>query len=257
MGRGWPTPTESNGGVPVNIQDQHSRALDLYFIQSQNQTVLSASTSIEAKTITVSDTSGFVAGNCVGIFAGSNSFFFATQLGAPSGNTIFLDTPIDQVYPDGSTVITALRNMNVDGSSVTQIFQIGPIGMVAGIEIDITRFCGYIQSTTAMDDGKFGDLPALTNGIVLRQNNGTIQNLWNAKTNGDLALISAGDVNYTEKPPAGTSHGLRFRNSYGGQEKHGVTIRLEPGDIVELLIQDDLSGLEVFNKMAQGHFVTN
>jgi len=107
-----------------------------------------------------------------------------------------------------------------------------------------------------MDDSKFGDIAGgLTNGVLLRQNNGEINNIWNVKTNGEFGLL-AYDTAYTDKAPAG-SEGFRFRNTYAGQSKHGVTLRLQPGETLEILIQDDLSGLEVFNVMAQGHIVTD
>lgn len=248
-------PLESNGAIPVNIQDQHSLAIDLNFIQSQGATTLSLDISAEDNTITLTDATGFVDGNVIAIFSSAGIFYFGQQVGVAAGNVITLDTPVDQDFSSGDNVIRASRNMNVDGSGTTQIFQVGPVGSGTGIEIDITRILGYIQDNVAMSDDKFGGIAALTNGIVFRHNNTTINNLWNAKTNGELALLCF-DFTYTDKSPA-NSYGARFRNSYAGQEKHGVTIRLAQGDILEILIQDDLTGLEVFNAMAQGHIVTD
>lgn len=248
-------PLESNGAIPVNIQDQTSRALDLFFIQSQNQTTLTDQADPNATSIKLTDTTGFTAGRKIGVFSGSGNFYFGNQLGAPVAGEISLDTPIDITYAAGSTVIASEYNMNVDGSGAMQIFQIGPIGVGAGISIDVTRLLVYIQDNSAMDDALFGALPALTKGIVLRKNNGTMQNYWNIKSNGEFALLCF-DATYTSSAPAG-SFGFRARNTYAGQDKHGVTIRLSPGDILELLIQDNLTGLEVFNMMAQGHVVTD
>lgn len=247
---------EQNGGLAVNIQDQHSLALDLKFIQAQGSpTMLSSSIAPDDLTIDVDSTVGFVSGNTVGIFSTTGIFYFGTQIGAPAGSTITLDTPIDKAFAAGDNVITAVSDMAVNGAATTQIFQIGPVGGATAVEIDITRFMGYLQDGTAMDDAKFGGITALTNGIVLRINDGAMQNLWNAKSNADLALLTF-DFMYTDKAPAG-SFGARFRNSYAGPEKHGVTIRLAPGDILELLIQDNLTGLEQFKMMAQGHVVTD
>lgn len=249
---------ESNGGMPVNIQDQHTPALDLKFIQAQGvPTTLSVDADIEDETLTLTSVTGFVDGCVVALVNPSGEFYFGKQIGAPAGSVITLDTPIDKAFASAdSTVFCASDDMAVNGAVTTQVFQIGPVGGATGIEIDITRLLGYIQSATAMDDGKFGDLTVLTKGIVLRHNNSVIDNIWNLKTNGEIGLLCF-DTSYTDKPPAGTSYGFRFRNTYAGQDKHGVTIRLEPGDILELLIQDDLSGLEVFNMMAQGHVVTD
>lgn len=249
-------PLESNGAVPINIQDQHTQSLDLDFIQAQGvPTTITVEASPEDTQITVSDTTGFIAGNIVGLFTSTGQFYFGTQLGAPVGSVINLDTPIDKTFPIGSACITATSNMNVNGSATRQIFQIGPVGVGTSISVDITRIMGYLQDDVVMDDSDFGGLSALTNGIILRLNNGVINNLWNAKTNGRLSLIGF-DFNYTEKAPAG-SYGARFRITYAGQDKHGVTLRLAPGDTLELIIQDDLTGLEAFNMMAQGHIVTD
>jgi hypothetical protein len=113
---------------------------------------------------------------------------------------------------------------------------------------------GWITDDTAMDDGKFGGIGALPNGIVLRVNNGVIQNLWNVKTNGELGLLCY-DSAYADRAPSG-QFGFRFRNTYAGQAKHGVVIRLDQNDTLEVLIQDNLSALLDFRMMAQGHVVT-
>jgi len=245
-------PLESNGAIPVNIQDQHSRALDLDFAHIDNTTILSADPSIGDLTITVTATTGFVNGAYIGIFSRGGLFSFFHQIGAPAGNVITLDRPVDFDFATGDAVIASSAEMNVDGSATTQIYQIGP---VTGHEVDITRVMGYLQDGTVMDDAKFGGLTALTNGVVLRKNDGVggYQNLWNVKTNGQIRLLCF-DANYSDKAPAG-SYGLNFRNTYAGPSKHGVTIRLTDGETLEVLIQDSLTGLESFKMMAQGHIV--
>ncbi|MCK5610770.1 hypothetical protein KAR91_53350 [Candidatus Pacearchaeota archaeon] len=248
-----PIDSES-GAVEVSIQDQHSKALDLYFINStQIPTMLSLDADPEDRTVVLVDATGFVDGTYVGIFSGAGEFYFGTQLGAPVGNEITLDTPIDLQFLAGSNVIAATNNLAVDGSVTPITFQIGSAG--TDREIDITRIAGYMQSSTAMDDSRFGGGTALTNGIVFRRTDGVITNSWNVKTNAQMALLCASDFYYTEKAPAGF-FGARLRNSYAGPEKHGVTIRLCAGDTLEIIIQDDLtSRLVIFYLMAQGHEV--
>lgn len=246
----------TNGGLDVNIQDQHTQAFDLHVGKgTAAATTISVATVVDAYTITVTSTTGFVAGTSILMVDFTGEAFVAHQVGAPAGNVITVDTPINRVYAAGTLIIPTNINMAVDGSVTRQVFAIGPIG--SAFEFDVTRFLGYIQSSTAMDDGKFGDQAALSNGCVLRRyvaSSGTYQNFWNVKTNGDLALIGF-DFSYADKPPGGTSHGARFRITYGGQSKHGVTIRIEDGDILQFIIQDDLTGLEKFHVMAQGHRV--
>jgi len=249
------SPIESNGAVPVNIQDQHSRALDLPFIKANAPpTTLSTDAITGEYTITVTSTTGFVDDSVI-ILASGENFYVGRQLGAVVGNVVTLDTPLDFNYTSGSIAFAANYHMNVDGSTTPQIFQIGSIGKAVDMELDITRIMGYFQDGTVMDDSKFGGIPALTNGVVLRRNNGVMTNFWNAKSNGELSLMTY-DFAYSDKAPAG-SYGARFRNTYAGQGKHGVTIRLEPGDTLEVIIHDDLTDLEDFIMMAQGHVVTD
>jgi hypothetical protein len=157
----------------------------------------------------------------------------------------------------GNTVWTGNRSMNVDGSVTPAVFQIGPVGAATEIEIDIVRIMGWIQDDVSMDDAKFGGISALTRGLVLRRNNadGTFTNYWNAKSNGEIRLL-AFDANYASKAPSGF-YGFNFRNTYGGQSKHGVVIRLTTGQSMQVVVQDDLTDLAEMFMMAQGHIVTD
>ncbi len=249
------SPLEQNGSVSTTLQDQTTLALDLKFIQASNQTTLTADADVGDTVISVASASGFIAGKRVGLFMGTGEFYFGDVISV-NVLDITLDTPLDRAYGSGATAIASTNHMNVLGSLASpEVFQIGPIGVAVDVDIDITRIMGIITDAGAMDDGKFGSLNALTNGIVLRQNNGVMSNIWNVKTNGDLALISF-DASYTDKAPAG-ENGFRFRSTYAGQNKHGVAIRLEAGDTLELLVQDDLTTLTDFQMMAQGHVVTD
>lgn len=244
-------PFLNSGALGVSVLCETSRLVNFPFIKSlASPTTSSGAVAIDDLTIDVTLTTGFVAGAVVVVISGDH-FYVGKQIGAVAGSTITVDTPFDYAFPSGSVVFPANDNLAVDGSGTTQIFQIGPVSGTGTLVVDITRVIGYLQSATAMDDAKFAGITALTNGIVLRRNNGIVDNLLNAKSNSDLAL-SCFDFDYTSKAPAG-SFGARFRNAFCGEHNYGVTIRLEPGDTLELLIQDDLSALETFRLMAQGH----
>ena len=100
----------------------------------------------------------------------------------------------------------------------------------------------------------FGDLAKLINGIVLRRNNGTVDNIFNIKTNGELNNLCYDVSFYRATNPSGVN-GIGARMTFGGQSKHGVVIRLDPGESLQLLIRDDLSDLLTFRLVAQGHVV--
>ena len=178
--------------------------------------------------------------------------YIGEQIGAPVGSVITIDTPVNIALPAGSFVAAVTTNMAVDGSSTTQAFAVGPVLTGSLGILHITRIMGHFLDSSAMDDGKFGGIAALTNGCVLRKNDGKISTLWNVKTNADLALICY-DFSYNDKAGGG-KYGANFRDTYGGQGAHGVVLELLPGEYLELLIQDDLTGLDEFTMMAQGHF---
>ena len=241
----------TNGGLDINIQDQHTRAMALKFSQAAGApTTLSVAAAIDDQSITVVDPALFTPGLLVGIFDNAGNFYFGEAI-SNGVNPVVLDTPIDAVFAIGSNVIASSTHLNVNGSVTPQTFAIGSSG--SSITVDITRIMGVISTSASMDDGKFGGLDPLANGCVLRHVNGRNLNLWNVKTNGDIALICF-DATYSTKSPAG-ENGFRFRNTFAGQSKHGVTLRLEPGDTLELIVQDDITGNTDFQMMAQGHEV--
>jgi hypothetical protein len=240
-----------DGNLPVVVHDQIATALDLNFSRSLGATTLDAIANIGDTSITLADATGFSDLDTIAILSVTEGGYFGAQVGVSVGNVITLDTPIDIAKSVGSLVLRLTKNLNVVGSlGAPIIYAIGPVVT----PIDITRITGYIQDEDAMDDALFGGIAKLTNGIVLRLNNGVIKNIFNAKTNSDLALLACGVFTYTDKAPAG-KFGARFCITFAGQENHGVSLRLNSGDILQLLVQDPLDGLEIFNLMAQGHEV--
>lgn len=250
-------PRESNGAVPVNIQDQTSAMKDLYFVKSLgNQTTVKTLVTTDTYTVELDSATGFVDGTYIGIFCSNGQSYFGTQIGAPSGTTITLDTPFDFAYPVGCLVYNFTRDMNVDGSSTKQVFSVGPVGGAVEVQIDITRIHGIITDATAMDDGMFGGIAALTNGCVLRKNDGYFLNYGNFKTNGEIGLYAGTPISYNEKGPGGI-WSAPFNWVFAGQGNRGVAIRLEPNETLEMIIQDDLTDLSSFRTVAFGHYVTN
>ena len=247
-------PVDDSGQLAVNVHDQKTRSLDFFFGRLDNLTTLSADANPEDTTLTLTTTTGFTAGKTIGVFSADivDDFYLGGQIGAPVGSVVTVDTPVDVALASTSAVAAVTTNMAVDGATTTQIFQIGPVAAGSTSVVDITRVMGHILDSTAMDDGKFGGITALTNGVVLRKTDGVITNLWNVKTNADLQLLCY-DFSYSDKAPGG-QFGCNWRNSYAGQGNHGVVLELLPGEYLEVLIQDDLTGLDSFTMMAQGHF---
>jgi len=106
-----------------------------------------------------------------------------------------------------------------------------------------------------MDDAKFGGITALSKGIVVRVKDGYMKNIFYARSNNDLREQTF-DVVYADKAPAG-QYGLGCRRTFNGQEKNGVTIRLDgsSNDQLQIYLQDNLTGLTKMSIIAQGHVV--
>lgn len=249
-------PTVFPDEIDVNIQDQTTRPITLRLnkVIQQNLTL--------ANDVVVSDTNhflnltsghGLVAGDNIILLQenGEPQFFFG-EIISVNINLIEMDTLITYPFNSSITSITQFDpNLNKDGSVTPYIAELcNPFT----VPIDINRFILAITDGDAMDSGRFGGLNALIYGISLRKktSEGHYLHYWNAKTNAQLKGIGF-DLDYDSKAPAGI-YGMFFRLTYNGQDKHGVTIRLEQGQCIELPILDDLTGLSTMFWTAEGQF---
>lgn len=247
----------SKGRVQVDTyhQDQTTRPIAISAYQTLDDTItLSATPTVDSYTIELTAGHGVVNDDYLQILEqnGEPRLFTAKALNVAT-NTVTLDSPVPFAFlPAAASIIKYNPNLNLDGS-VTKI--------VTGwtnpydVGIDITLLIFHIEDNVAMDTGKFGGITALTRGIVLRKNNndGTYVNYWNIKKNGGFSAI-AYELEYDTKAPAGL-YAIRCRLSYGGQDQYGVVIRLDPGQSIELLIQDDLTDLSEFDATIEGHII--
>lgn len=247
---------DGTGGYPVHSVSLTTQAIDFYFIQPRIANILTAAdATIDTHAIEVPGSSGILVGDYVGVFW-ENRFYFGTVLAVvvSTTDTITFDSPLDYSYPTGSTVLTTTREMNVDATASRQIFQIGPVFDWQENQIDINRIIFHITDASTMEDTTFGGIAALTHGLFLRRvsADGTIQNYYNVKNNGELANLSF-DLNYPDKVPAGT-YALRCRYTYNGKDKHGVAVRLSAGDTLQaIVLGDDLTDLSSFRMIAEGN----
>jgi len=248
----------SNNSLDVIVGDQTTPPVDIYFSQDQGDAVnLATDATINTNTITVTDATDFSVGDICTIISTSGNFYQGGVLGI-STNTLTLDTPLNYAYTTAeSEAYPSSREMNINGAVTPQVFKIrGESGTIdVPITFDITRIMLQMVTTNPAEYGKFGDITGgLTNGIVLRQTNGEINNFWNAKFNEDLGLLAYDILVFDATKPSGVN-GLGMRYSFAGASKHGVAVRLSPDQSIDLIVQDDLSSLVSFRMMAQGHIV--
>jgi hypothetical protein len=228
-------PRESNGGVPTNWQDQHTEAIVAPLsVELNDGSLIAVQTAVDDTDITLTGGHGAVAGNVLCVQEDGH-LYFGTVLSVAT-NVLTMDTPVDHVF-------------TVAGAYVC----IGD----AGIEWDIVRIHANIIGTAAMDSGKFGDQPALTNGVVLRNLNGDAKNVANAKSNGELALLADQHV-YDPNPPA-AQESFFSKHVFGGPRDVGVVQRVVGDDNgkLQVLIQDNLTLVASLRVIAIGHVVGN
>lgn len=247
------TSNRGSVGLPVYVQDQTTGVLDLPFLQIISNPTLAVDTVIDSRAITLVAGHGAAVGNIIELSDNTNgSWFMQARILSISTNVLTIDTPINRIYSVGATTAVLSSDiMRVNGSVSPVKFEVKPLSTQKG---DIVRLICTITDNADMDFETFGGLPALTNGIVLRVRNqdGTHRNIANFKTNGDIERYSfdtAFEVNN-----GGGIRSFSARMTWGGQSKHGVVVRLDGslGESLELIIQDNLTGLASMSWMAQG-----
>lgn len=254
------SPLESNGAIPVNIQDQHSEILEFYLQQIIDPTLtIFTNTSINDTVVTVSTAAEPTNGSLV-CFREDTHFYQAGILSHVANGAnwdVTLDTPLDFAFTTGGGCALSNKNMAVDGDSTSVEFEFSAEGVTPGTEFDITGIIFHIIDNAAMDTETFGGIPKLTKGIVLRVENTITKNIFNVKSNGDFA-DHIYDVAFDDKAPAG-AYSFRCRKTFAGQPNSGVTVRLntDTSDKLVLIVQDDLTDLTDFHVVVQGHVVVD
>jgi len=244
-------------GVAVFVQDQTSSPLSVPFLQEINTTTLSVNATVDTNVVTLTAGHGAAIGLILEL-AEPGGIFIQARIVNVVSNTITLDQPVNFGYTTTDVVVISTDDMIVDGSATPQIFSILPLTSQSG---DMVRIIWEIQNIgNDMDFSSFGGAPALTNGCVLRINNGdgTFRNLISFKTNGDV-INQCFDHRFLNPKQGNSTRGFTARLTWGGQSKHGVVIRLDGSlsEALEMVIQDDLtaggSANDIFRMRAQGH----
>lgn len=241
-----------DGGGPIDARVE--TPVDFFFIRGiAAPTTVAVETAIGDHDVVVASSANFTSGTFTGIFdPDENRFYFGTVLDV-NGNTLAMDTPLDFEFTVGDNVQPLSRDLNVDGSTTPVTFQIRGAGPTSELAINITRFMFSMECDTSLDLNKFGDLTALTNGLVLRRSNGITRNIFNIKRNSDFVILAYDLTMYDATHPIQAVNGLASRYTFNGEDKHGTVLQLLPGDSLDLIVQDDLSDLEIFQVMGQGY----
>jgi hypothetical protein len=246
------------GSLDVNIQDQSSELISVYLGEMISMLTVLTNTAKDDVSIDL-ETTG--ATPLIGDFICLQEDSKITQsevitVTPIAGNqyTIGISIPLDYAYTTLSGCMLLDVDMDKDGSSTPISFQVSP---KPGTRWDITRMMTSMVLSSSGDDGLFGNLPAITNGVYFRKEDSSeSNNLFNAKENSDFA-IEGFDVAYPIRSGGQGSHGMRSRITWGGQSKQGVVIRLDgtTGDAFVAVVRDNLTGINKFRVKVQGHVV--
>lgn len=223
-----------------------------YLTYEQGTTTLSSSVSLDDTTAVVDDTTGIDVGDQ---FAITDQFSVYTgQVLSIDTNTITLDTPINRAFASGSTVIYGSKEMAVDGSTtpVKYCLRSCLADTVENIDLVVQEIVLNIITTNKVETGLFGNLTALTNGIYLRYNNGSAFNIFNIKTNNDISAIADDFQVFISANNSYDLDGIIASIKFGISNM-GTVIRLKQGETLEMIVQDDLTGLTSMTASMKGH----
>jgi hypothetical protein len=247
------TSNRGNTALGVFIQDQTTQAIDVFFTTKKGD-VTTATVAVQGEhSVDLEPGHGAVIGDVIESRTAEN--FVQAEIIDVVVNTITVATPWSRTFPTGTVVGLGSPNLNVLGTQVAPvIFSVDPSAVQ---NIDMTRVILNFVDNTSMDFTTFGSLAKLTTGVTLRykQADGTFINLFSFRDNGELIERSF-DHNFQSKVGGG-SFGFVARSTWAGQSKRGVTIRVDGslGEEIQIVVPDDLTALDKFRIVTQGHIV--
>ena len=260
---------EGNNSLNISIQDQTTPSVEHYLYEELADVTIVNSLNRRDNVITLESGHGFVgvsgldkehlniyySDDNIGGFVGYR-FSQHTVVGV-NGNDISITPPIPYDL-NISNVVSSKRvntNLAVNGtfSNARKFCTRAP----QELSWDLTGLLGSMVLTTAPDDGLFGNLPVLTNGIYFGfENENFVEYNISLFDNGSLRN-SAFLVDYATRSGGQGDYGMSFWKKGNGLDNLGVVVRLEglSNDIFCVYVQDDLTDIELFRIRILGHIV--
>ena len=241
----------TNNNLDVHTADTHFKLINRHVMNFTGTTSnFAGAVSAGATSFDVDDASGFSVGDGIFISEGNIEETDDIEIISISSNTITVNYQLDNTYTTAGQIEKIEENMSLNIGSLAS-----PISFIiqppSNETWHILRIIIFIEDEQAMDDSKFGGITnGITNGVHIRENKSQDRTLSFWQTNGDIAEDTY-DVTYTDKVGGG-NFGLRGRWT---PKKVDVVVKLDGSlsEKLEVLIQDDLTGLVDFKMKAQGH----
>jgi hypothetical protein len=259
-----------SNSVDVNIQDQTTPPIEHFMYQELADVVIAGTLIKGTNVITLEAGHGFAAPvapnkDYLNIHYVDTSIpalvgvrFSQHAVVGVAGNDISITPPI--AYDLNPVNVETSKRVNVNmaiagGTHLSPIrFETRPPN---GLKWDLTRFIGDMILTSLADDGLFGNIAALTNGVYFGFEGDNFTDYQLAIFDNGGWRASAYDVEATVRSGGSGDFGLAIRKTSAGQDKLGVAIRLD-GELNDKFIkslQDDLSSLVRYRIKIMGHVV--
>lgn len=235
----------------VFVQDQTSNLINRYFHSTDEIPLILSTQSVGSYVIDASPTTNTVAGDAITIQ--ENAHCFQSIVKSKTANTITIVSPLDYAFTTSAYCKTGSWNLNVNGSISPISFDAIPI---PGASIDVYTISVNMIDTSPMDSSLFGSIASLANGMVIRHEQPSTSSYLNiALLSNNSGFSEQGfESTYDPKPPSGTygvRHLLNIRNSYGVARR----IRNTVNEKLSIIVQDDLSGIDMVVATFGGHIV--
>jgi len=248
-------PYTSTGARYAGMEARAGKILDLFLLEREDTfTLVAVAPAVGDYDIEADATHTIGIGDMIELY--EDDVYFQALVLNVVGDTITLDTPIPYAFTvAGALGINGVRNAAVNGSVTAVVYEVAP---PAGQVWDITKLAYYIEGdTAAMTHSLFGDIAALTNGVVTRvkRSDDKYEVLHNAKANVDF-IDDSSDFKVRADMTA-TSFGATVFRTLGNEAASGAMIRLvgNLGEKLEFVVQDNLSTLVLLKVKAQGYFL--
>lgn len=233
------------------LQKDCNEPLFQYFIMDEIKEDITLTTDVnkDDSIINVSAGHGFQVGEFMVLW--NNGLFEQLKVINVNVNAITVDIPVASNFLAASTqVVRGSIDLNIDGSVTPKSFKFQMRQCI--IPIHILSVKVTMQHAAAADDGKFGGIAELLNGLYFRIVNTQNINLGIYKNNQDFK-DRGGEVIYTQKAPAGT---YATEMIYDLKGVFGQILKIDPvkSDYFYGLVRDDLTGLNKFIISLIGHF---
>lgn len=238
--------------IDTNAQSQTSQLFQYFLLEEQKIDItLTSAISEDDEVVNVSSGHGFTAVDGEYIVIRDGDIFTQAKVKSVSVDAITVTMPIANNIPDTADVIRGNINMNVDGSSTPVDFKYSSNccgSQDPQIPIDLSTIIITMQhGANVPDDGKFGGIAALTDGMFFRKMNGGRVNLGNYINNQAFKDVGA-VVEYTDKAPAGTN---ATNITFDIETIFGQVVRMDPrlSDFALAQVRDDQSSSAGMNKL--------